>query len=230
MEINRQIHDAIEQFVDDYKNMTRHSNAEQQLGEWLQQKLNVPRVQANEFKKYKKTQKSFSKINMVLPTHFTAIVHEPFGSQSKPDLAIFYGGRAMMIDVKTGKSGKPTLNSVPPRTDEFIIFINTNFGNEAAFAVSGADLIGDVDVNELGGNANNLHNILHTQHMSPAAQRINGTILRHSNLSFYGRAMYNVKNKITRSSPKFFADVLNYDWTVTSLPDVHTFDGEEDNE
>ena len=167
---------------------------------------------------------------MVLPDNFTAIVHEPFGSQSKPDLAIFYRGRPMMIDVKTSQNGKPVYNSVPPRTDEFIIFINTKTASEEAFAVSGADLLGDVDVSYLGGNPDNLHNYIHTEYMKTTAEIVNQTVLRNSNVSLYCRAMFNPKYKIKSSSPKFFSDVLNYTWSVTALPDVHSFEDEDENE
>ena len=49
----------------------------------------------------------------------------------------------------------------------------------------------------------------------------------HSN---YCRAMFNPKYKIKSSSPKFFSDILNYTWSVTALPDVHSFEDEDENE
>ena len=228
LEMNSRIHNAIFKFVTMYNSIRKSGNHEQTLGLWLEQELNIPRYQRDEFKKYRK-QHDFCKKNMVLPENFTGIVHEPFGGQSKPDLAIFYRGRPLMIDVKTSKNGKPVYNSVPPRTDEFIIFINTKATCEEAFAVSGADLLGPVDVSYLGGNADNLHNYIHTEHMKTTADIVNQTVLRDSNLSLYCRAMFNPKYRIKMSSPKFFTDILNYDWSVIALPDVHSFeDGDED--
>lgn len=147
----------------------------------------------------------FCRSNIVMPPDFHAVVHEPFGSQSGPDVAIFVNGRMLPIEMKTGQSKKPQFNSVPPKPGRLYIFVHIPKNKKKPVRAFGFDgVIFDIP--------SDTHESVH-QYLKQSAEYANSKFgLNNGKISLYNRAMYNCDLVIDRHYPEFDDTVLNWAW------------------
>ena len=208
-QINSRILELLTHFINnigEFEPGTGSNKYELSLGQHMASGLNVPFISSKDFIYMEKP--GFCRSNIIMPDDFHAVVHEPFGSQSGPDIAIFMCGRMLPIEMKTAEGKKPVFNSVPPKPGRLYIFVHIpkkskkRNNSVRAFGFDGC----------IFGISSSVHELVH-QRLKQEAEKINSEFGMHNGkIHLYNRAMYTCDMAIDRHYLEFDNTVLNFGW------------------